>query len=113
MKNLLLIAGLILIILNTLVGLLISQYMPFNYWMVNFSLLLSTVLVYVFSNSNISAGYKIGLNLLFGITGLIKVICLIAAEPHIKDNILIVMFLGLSAFEIVCLFSAFAMRKFS
>jgi hypothetical protein len=70
MKNLLLIAGFILIVLNTLIGLMISKYSPFNYLMVDLSLLISTVLIYLFSNSNISDGYKIGLTVLFAITGL-------------------------------------------
>ena len=113
MKNLLLIAGFILIVLNTLIGLMISKYTPFNYLMVDFSLLISTVLIYLFSNSNISDGYKIGLTVLFAITGLTKVICSIAAPQHLQDNFLIVVVLGLISFETLCLLSAFAMKKFS
>lgn len=113
MKNLLLIAGFILIVLNTLIGLMISKYTPFNYLMVDFSLLISTVLIYLFSNSNISDGYKIGLTVLFAITGLTKVICSIAAPQHFQDNFLIVVVLGLISFETLCLLSAFAMKKFS
>ena len=113
MKNLLLVTGFILIILNTLVGLIISKYAPFNYLLVDLSLLISTVLIYLFSNSNISDGYKIGLTLFFSITGLGKVVCCIAAPSHIKDNLLIVIVLGIIVFELLCLLSAFAMKKFA
>ncbi len=113
MKNLLLIAGFILIVFNTLIGLLISKYSPFNYLMVDLSLLISTVLIYLFSNSNISDGYKIGLGVLFSITGLIKVVCSIIAPQHFQDNFSIVVLLGLISFEALCLLSAFAMKKFA
>ena len=82
MKKLLLIAGFILIVLNTLIGLMISIYSPFNYLMVDLSLLISTVLIYLFSNSNISDGYKIGFTVLFTITGLAKVVCSIVAVSY-------------------------------
>ena len=113
MKNLLLIAGFILIMLNTLIGLMISKYSPFNYLMVDLSLLLSTVLIYLFYNSNISDGYKIGLTVLFAITGLAKVVCSLAAPQHFQDNLLIVVVLGLISCETLCLLSAFAMKKFA
>ena len=113
MKNLLIIAGFILIVLNTLIGLMISQYSPFNYLMVDLSLLISTVLIYLFSNSNISDGYKIGLTVLFAITGLAKVVCSLVAPQHSQDNFLIVVVLGLISFEALCLLSAFAMKKFA
>lgn len=112
MKNLLLVAGLILIALNTLIGLVISKYSQFNYLMVNFNLLISTILIYLFSNSNISDGYKSGLTVIFTITGLIKVICSIVAPQNFHDNLFIVVVLGLISFEALCLISAFAMKKF-
>ena len=99
--------------LNTLIGLMISKYSPFNYLMVDLSLLISTVLIYLFSNSNISDGYKIGLTVLFAITGLAKVVCSIVAPQNFQDNFLIVVVLGLISFEALCLLSAFAMKKFA
>lgn len=112
MKNLLLIAGFILIALNTLIGLMISTYSPFNYLMANLSILISTVLIYLFSNSNISDGYKIGFTVLFTITGLTKLVCSIIAPQHFQDNLLLIIVLGLISFEILCLMSALAMKKF-
>lgn len=113
MKKLFLIVGFILIVLNTLTGLMISIYSTFNYLMVDLSLLFSTVLVYLFSNSTISEGYKIGLTILFAITALVKVVCSIAAPQHFQDNFLIVIVLGIIIFEILCLMSAFAVKKFA
>lgn len=113
MKNLLLIAGFILIVLNTLIGLIISKYSPFNYLMVDLSLLISTALIYLFSNSNISDGYKISLIVLFSITGLAKVICSIVSPNHLQDNFLIVVVLGIISFEALCLLCAFTMKKFA
>ena len=112
MKKLILVVGILLIVFNTLVGLLISIYSPFNYLMVDLSILISTVLIYFFSNSNISDGYKIGLIVLFTMTGIAKAVCCIAAPSHFKDNTFIVIVIGLVVFEITCLLSAFAMKKF-
>ena len=113
MKNFLLITGLILIVLNTLVGLMISKYSPFNYLMVDLSLLTSTGLFFLFSTSKISDGYKIGLTVLFSITGLAKVVCSILAHQHFQDNLLIIVVLGLISFELLCLLSALTMKKFA
>lgn len=113
MKNLLIVTGIILIILNTIIGLMITNYLKFNYLMVDLSILISTILIYVFSNSNISTGYKIGLTVLFFFTGLIKVILSIIAQPHFQDNLYLVTILGIITFEITCLLSAFAMKKFA
>ncbi len=113
MRNLLIITGIMLILLNTIIGLIISKYSPFNYLMVDFSILLSTILIYLFSNSNISTGYKIGLTVLFLFIGLIKIILSIIAQPHFQDNLYIVSVLGILTFEITCLLSAFAMKKFA
>jgi FtsH-binding integral membrane protein len=92
---------------------MLSKYSSFNYLMVDLSLLISTALIYLFSNSNISDGYKIGLTFLFTITGLAKVICSIAAAQHFQDNFLILIVLGIISFEALCLMSAFAMKKFA
>ncbi len=86
MKNLFLIIGVIFILLNTLTGILISTYHPFNYLMVDFSILFSTFLIYLFSNSNISTGYKIGLTAIFILTGLIKIVLCLVSSPQLRDN---------------------------
>jgi hypothetical protein len=100
-------------LLNTSIGLILSIYSPFNYLMVDFSLLISTVLIYLFSISNISDGYKIGLTVLFSLTGLVKVVCCILSSQHFYDNFLILFVLGLISFEVLCFLSAFAMKKFA
>jgi FtsH-binding integral membrane protein len=113
MKKLLLLSGFIFIVLNTIIGLLISNYSTFNFLMVDLSLLISTILIYLFSNSNISDGYKIGLTFLFALTGLMKVVFSIISPQHFHDNVFIIFVLVIISFEILCLFSAFAMKKFA
>jgi hypothetical protein len=112
MKKLLLPIGALLILLNTLIGILISKYHPFNYLMVDFSILFSTILIYLFSNSYVSTGYKIGLTVIFTLTGFLKIIFCIVSPPQLQDNFLIISVLGLLTFEITCLLTALTMRKF-
>ena len=112
MKNLIVLTGIILIVFNTLIGLIISKYSPFNYILVDFSLLISTFIIYFFSNSNISIGYKIGLSVLFSITGFIKLICCIISPQSFQNNFFIATVLAFITFEIFCVIIALAMKKF-
>lgn len=113
MKKLFLISGFILIVLNTLIGFVISKYSTFNYLMVDINILISTVLIYLFSNSNISDGYKIGISIIFIVTGFFKIIFSILSPYYFQDNFFIIVVIGLTSFEVLCLFSAFAMKKFT
>ena len=113
MKNLLLVAGFLLIALNTVIGLLLSVYSSFNFLLVDFCLLTTTILIYIFSNSNIADGFKIGLTLLFAVLGFMKVICGMFAPQIYTDNLFIIFLLLIFGFEALCVITAFAMKKFS
>jgi hypothetical protein len=113
MKKLILAAGIILIVFNTIIGLMISKYPPFNYLMVDLSILISTAIIYTFSNSNISDGFKIGLAVLFSLTGLVKTVCSIATPPQFQDNVLLAIVLALTCFEALCFICALALKKFN
>lgn len=113
MKNLFLIAGFLLIALNTAIGLLLSVYSSFNFLLVDFSLLTTTLIIYFFSNSNLAAGFKIGLTLLFSILGLMKVVCGVFAPQIYTDNLFLVFLLLIFTIEVLAFIAAFAMKKFS
>ena len=62
-----------LVFFNTLMGLIISAYTPFNYLLTDLSLVLTTtVFIFLLASSKIDDGFKIGLSVLFSITGIVR-----------------------------------------
>ena len=112
MKKLIIFSGIVLIILNTLVGFIFTKYLPFNFLMVDVSLIITVSLIYMLSIGSLADGYKIGLTVLFSFTGLAKVICCVMAQPNIQDNIFIIIVLAIIAFEVLTYFSALYIRYF-
>ena len=75
MSKIILLLGTLLIIVNTIIGLLLSNYLPFNWISVDIVLLINTILLYkISSNSKISEGYKISLTLILPLSKNIKLI---------------------------------------
>lgn len=103
MKNLALITGVMLLVFNTLIGLIVSTYSEFNFLMVDISIVISTTLVYVISSTRLDDGYKIGLSWLFIFTGLIRIACCIALPNYAKNNIVLFLIVGVTLFELLCI----------
>ncbi len=111
MKKLLIDSGIVFLILNTLVGFLISSYQPFHFLSVNLIILVSVTLLYILTISDTSQGYKIGLSVLFVITGVIKAICIIVGPAQFQNNYFLIVALLVLAIEIVCLMTAMTVKK--
>lgn len=102
MKNIIFIAGLILLGFNTLIGLIISVYPTFNFLMTDLSIIISTVLLYVVGSIKLDDGYKIGLSWLFLFTGVIRTLCCIVLPDYIENNIVLLIIVGFLFFELLC-----------
>jgi hypothetical protein len=102
MKKTVLIIGVVLLLLNTIIGGLSSSYQDFNVKLVDVSILLTLVLLYNVVESKIADGFRIGLTVLFSITGFIRVICSLSSNEEIKDNLSILILLVVLAFEVIC-----------
>jgi hypothetical protein len=109
MKNLIIIIGALLIVFNTLIGLIVSSYEPFNYLSANASIILTTGLMCFLANSKISDGFKIGLTFLFSFTGVARTICCIMLPQNSENKILLIIAMGILMFEIGC----FAVTSFA
>ena len=106
MKNLILILGALLIVLNTLTGLILSGYAPFNYLLADLSLAVSTGLLYFLAHRQMAHGFKIGLALLFSLTGMVRCICVALASTVWENNVYLLVALTILIFEMVCMASA-------
>lgn len=108
MKKTILIIGIVLIILNTLIGFMSSSYKENNIVLVDLSLLLSTGLIYGLFESKLADGFKIGLTVLFLITGFIRMLVALFSNENVTDNFSIIILLVILTFEIIC----FVVSKF-
>lgn len=102
MKNIILVTGFILLLFNTLIGLIISAYPTFNVMVADISIILSTALLYVIGNMKLDDGYKIGLSWLFLFTGLARLVCCIALPNYTENNIVLLLIIGVILFELLC-----------
>ena len=86
MKNSFLVLGGLLVLINTMIGLVFSSYNPFNIVMADISILLSTTLIYGAYKSKMADGFKIGFTILFAITGLIRFVCSVVSLAHLMKH---------------------------
>ena len=102
MSKIILLLGTLLIIVNTIIGLLLSNYLPFNWISVDIVLLINTILLYqISSNAIISNGYKISLSLIFPLLRLTSIILAILSTEKYKDNYYLIGFISILAIEII------------
>jgi len=112
MKNLILIIGTLLIVLNTLIGFIVTDYATMNFLLTDLSLALSAGIIYFVACSKMANGYKIGLALFFLFTGIIRVFCMVFIPSVLENNVLLLVAVGILLFELVCVAVAlFASKK--
>mgnify|MGYP000154925796 CR=1 FL=1 len=104
MKKSALFLGLILILLNSAIGMVISGYNPINVGLVDFSIAISTGIIYYTSISPMNDGFKIGLNYLFNFSGVIRAICALLFSGDIKNSVSLIIFIIILSIEIILVF---------
>ena len=100
MNKLILYFGFLLIIVNSLVGMVLSYYPLLNWVSSDIVILINTLLIYNLSNSQVSNGFKISLSFVFPFLGLISFILAVFSPPEIKDNLFFIGFVVLLFIEI-------------
>jgi len=111
MKNLILIIGAFLIVLNTLIGLIVSDYATLNFLLADLSIALSVGIIYFAACSKMANGFKIGLTVLFFFTGIARCLCMVFMPKTLIDNILIIVAVTVLFFEIICLSASMIISK--
>ena len=110
MKKSVLFIGTVLIMINSLFGLIIISYKPFNIIITDISLLLSVFVIYINMISKMPDGFKIGFSFLFSISGLIRFICGLLIEQEIKNNLALISFIVVLGIEFICIFVGNALK---
>jgi hypothetical protein len=91
-----------LIAFNTLIGLILSDYATLNFLLADISLALSVVVIYFVAHAKMAIGLKIGLTVLFFVTGITRCLCIALAPGILANNVLFIVAVGILFFEIIC-----------
>ena len=104
MSKFALIFGVIILLLNTVLGFLITNYESFNWIFADFVIVINVLIVQKFIDGNISDGFKVsGIFILF-ILALISFILAILSPNKIQDNYFFVGFLFILMVQITLYF---------
>lgn len=103
MKKLFLLSGTLLILLNSVLGMLISSYHIYNWLANNFILLFNTALVYKIANSMMADGFKLSFSLLVPIIGVIQLILVAYMSNNFLNNSNLIIVISLVFLEILLL----------
>ena len=93
------ITGLCIVLANLIVGLAWPTYDVFNNILVCFSILSSTVMIYlIFSHSRVST-FPFALAVIFGLSGLAKIYFSIFSDDHWQNNLLVLLIMAITVVE--------------
>ncbi len=111
MKNLTVIIAVILIVVNFLLGLMLSSYESFNVWM-NFAVIVfNTILISMLSSLRIKDGFRYALGVLFPIFGFVEFLCIAFSKPQFEDNGAAIFVLFLWVLQVILLLAANRVSK--
>jgi hypothetical protein len=111
MKNSILLIGGVIAFLNTVIGLVASGYSGFNMVFADVSILISTGIIYYLFQSAIADGFKIGLGLVFFITGLIRFLSAVFSSEDFENNGAVIAFALILGVEAILLFVSAKLSK--
>ncbi len=111
MKNSILLTGVMLVLINTTAGLIFQDYATHKMVFADFSIILTTALLYLMYQMKTADGFKIGFTLIFAITGLIRFICAVSSSSEFQNNFALLIFIILLCIECVLIFVSHAMRN--
>ena len=101
MKKMILNLGFVLLFLNTIVGLMLSNYSTFNWIAADAVILINVLLTYEISRSNRRDGFKISLSILYSFFTLVMMILALLSPSRLQDNyyligIVVILFIELA-----------------
>lgn len=108
MKNVILILGGIALTLNTLIGFLTSSFDSFHLLLTDVSILLSFAFIYLNMQSDNKDGFKVGLSIVYALSGMLRYVFALLAKSEIKDNPFLILLTIFIFIELAC----FALARF-
>lgn len=112
MRKIVFITGVLLLLINTFVGLTFSEYYETHQMLFgDFSIALTTALLYSSYQTNTVDGFRIGNTLLLCISGFIRFICAVSASNQVGNNFSLLLFVVILCIEILLIFISNIMKK--
>lgn len=112
MTKLIIYLGSLLVAANTIIGLLISNYLPFNWLSIDVILIINTVLLSKLSNDNISNGYKISLSFVYPFLCFVSIVLAFLSPEKFQDNYYVIGFIFILLIEVSLYLIAKKLNKF-
>jgi hypothetical protein len=109
MKKIYLAIGLILVVLNTIIGLIFSGYSTFI--SSDIVIIINTLLLSAIANSKISDGFKVSFSFIFPLLGFVSFILACIMDNKLNDNILLTGVLIISTIQITLLIFTSLLKK--
>lgn len=100
MSKIIIFLGSLLVAVNTIIGLLISNYLPFNWLSVDAILIINTILISSLSKDNISNGYKISLSFIYPFLCFVSIVLAVLSPDKFKDNYYLIGFVFILLIQI-------------
>lgn len=111
MKNISIVIGTLLLLLNVVLGLMLSVYPTFNWLLNSVVLLLAIAMLYGVSALTIKDGFRVSLNCLIPMFSLIEVVCGCFARQQWHDNLCLIIILLLWVIQAIVIISAYYLTK--
>lgn len=113
MKNLTLIIGGIILLLNLVIGMIFSAYKPFNIGLNSAVIVVNTLMLYSLGVAQIKDGFKISLSFLFLIAAAIEFILALFVLETLENNVALTMLILLFVGQIILYLIAYFISKIS
>jgi hypothetical protein len=104
MRKIILVIGSVLVLLNTIAGLIFQNYEINRVLFSDLSLICSLIIYFFLNKINISDGFKIGLTLVYIFTGIIRFFLAITANNYFENNYSLFVFIGIIGLECIALY---------
>lgn len=103
MKNLSLIIGSLIFLLNIVLYLILSIYPAFNFWLNSGIIAVSMLMLYLVSAIALKDAFKVSFSCLFPVFSIIEIVCGFCASDTFRDNPFVIAILLLVIFQVVML----------
>lgn len=110
MKNIYIIIGVVVVLINSLIGLIFSSYQTFNWLSSDVIIIINALLLHFLSHLKISDGFKVALTFIFPILGLISFFFSLSLEDKLENNISLVGILILTSIQTIILIIANSLK---
>ncbi len=111
MKNIFLVGGILAILFNSLIGLIVTKYPPFNWLLADVSIFITAGLIYALYTKYLDNAFKSVFTFLFLISGLVRYLLCLFAKSEIENNWLIIILAGLFVLEALIFVFGLALRN--